>query len=351
MKFPVLGANVKGLDGIKEYEVLKRDGIRFAFVGLTTNFSPDHRPEGKAEHFEGLSFPDVFETAAEYAPLAEQVDCMVALTHIGFDRDVELAERVPIFDLVIGGDSHTLLDTLVSVGKTVITQAESRLRYATVTTIRSDNNQHARVSRSEVVRLDTIAPSPRFAELVAHIKDNPRLDAPMGELRSPMDEHGVDNLVTDAIRVYTGVDVALYHSGGVRLDTLAGAVSMADIFRIDPFLSEIYTLRMTAGQLKGLIMGTFNSNSKQGGSVDILPSGVSYVIETNEAGEAVDVVLTPSADLYSVAMPDYLFKNYDFDFQGTMTDTDYLVTSVLESYIGKHSPLTPDNRSRVIVEN
>ena len=51
---------------------------------------------------------DSLATAA--AELADQgVDKVIALTHVGYLRDLELAAEVPGIDAVIGGHSHTLL--------------------------------------------------------------------------------------------------------------------------------------------------------------------------------------------------------------------------------------------------
>lgn len=346
MKFPVLGANVEGLAGIEPFKIVRVDGLRLAFVGLVTNFNRFGRPEGKAEHFDGLTFPDVYRTAERYTSLRDSADVLVALTHIGFERDSVLAERVPAFDLVIGGDSHTVIERPVVVGRTLVTQTGSKLTYAGVTTI---TRRRGRTTiENHLVPLAEIEPDPRIAEMVARVKNDPALLAPLGVTARPFDARGMDNLVTDAIRAHTGAELTLYHSGGIRLDTLSGAVSTADVFRIEPFLSEIYTLRMTAGEVKGLIIGTFNSDDRRvAGRADLLPSGVSYVIETGVDGAATGVVLTPERASYTVALPDYLFKNYNFSFSGEMVETGIPVTDALRSFIEQSPTLVPENSARV----
>lgn len=68
--------------------------------------------------------------AALVAQVRPHVDCLIALTHIGFKKDQLLAERCPEIDLILGGHSHTVLESAVMVGKTAICQTGSHGRFA-----------------------------------------------------------------------------------------------------------------------------------------------------------------------------------------------------------------------------
>ena len=73
---------------------------------------------------------DPLATAKE---LAEQVrphvDCLIALTHIGYRKDQELATRCPEIDIILGGHSHTVLESPTLVGETAICQTGSHARF------------------------------------------------------------------------------------------------------------------------------------------------------------------------------------------------------------------------------
>lgn len=354
MDFPVICANIdtgtSPLTQPRPYEIIEIDGMRIAFLGLITNFIDDH-PDGKAENFAGITFPNVFETAESYRWLAAENDVFVGLTHIGDDADEALAARVPELDLIIGGHTHTVIDTPRVVGKTVITQAGSKLRYAGVTTL-SKRGKKLTIE-NHLVALDTIAGSPRFQRIVDRINNNPALYAAIGETAGEFDKQGVNNLVTDAIRWRTKTDIALYHRGGIRVEGLPEHIGIADLYRIEPFMSEIYTLRMTPGQIKGLIIAKFNDtgNPKESHKADIFPSGLTYRIITDEAGEAIDVKFgVPERAAYTVAMPDYMYKIYRFDRQSDAVETGLQVTAILKEYIESHSPLLPDNAPRIEIE-
>jgi 5'-nucleotidase len=355
MNFPVVCANIERGDGavlgeFPPYAVIERGGMKFAFLGLVTNFSRWNRPVGKAEHFIGLTFPDVYETAEKYASLADSADVFVGLVHLGHESELELAERLPELDLIIGGDSHTVVEDAPLVGKTLVTQAGSGLKYAGGTTVTRRDGEIS--IENSLVELATLPPSPRFEEMVERYKANPELLAPIGAVAEPFGKHGVDNLVVSSMREAVGADVALYHEGGIRIDTLYGAVSTADMFRIEPFLSEVYTLHMTPGQIKGLIMSKFNNaDDKESHGPDLVPDGFRYTIETDEAGEAVDVRFdAPERASYFVAIPDYVYKNYVFDRSEEGVETDILITDILREYVKENSPVLPDNEGRIAIE-
>ncbi|MCX8125349.1 MAG: hypothetical protein N3F66_14470 [Spirochaetes bacterium] len=53
----------------------------------------------------------------------QKTDCIVVLSHLGFEKDKELAVLFPGIALIVGGHSQTLVKTPVKVGNTLIVQA------------------------------------------------------------------------------------------------------------------------------------------------------------------------------------------------------------------------------------
>ena len=74
---------------------------------------------------------DPIKTAQRLArEMRPQVDCLIALTHIGYKKDILLAQACPEIDLIFGGHSHTVLEAAEMIGKTAICQAGSHGRFA-----------------------------------------------------------------------------------------------------------------------------------------------------------------------------------------------------------------------------
>lgn len=66
---------------------------------------------------------------AEVKSLQGKTDLIVALTHQGYEKDIELAQSVQGIDIIIGGHSQTFLQKPVQIGKTWIYQSSFRNQY------------------------------------------------------------------------------------------------------------------------------------------------------------------------------------------------------------------------------
>ena len=136
--FDFLGANIglpKDADfRIKPYKIVKSpNGIKTAFLTLLQVNStgiPDTHPD----NVKGFTFADHIKTANDYFFLKDSGDVFVMLNHLGFEDDVLLANQLPVdvVDLIIGGHSHTKIDSDQIHNGIMITQAERRLKYATL---------------------------------------------------------------------------------------------------------------------------------------------------------------------------------------------------------------------------
>jgi len=112
VQFPVLGANVqtdaqsKLGDRIKKSVVLDVGGQKIGIVGVVTTDTPELASPGP--HVKITD--DVQAINAEVDMLKSQgVNKIIALTHVGYNRDLETIAKIPGVDIVVGGHSHTLL--------------------------------------------------------------------------------------------------------------------------------------------------------------------------------------------------------------------------------------------------
>ncbi|MHB1001374.1 MAG: bifunctional metallophosphatase/5'-nucleotidase [Armatimonadota bacterium] len=106
-KFPVVCANVVTKDNqpiVPPYVILNRKGLRIGIFGLT---APRVQSYPQAE---GLQILDPISVSRKMVDeLKGKSDVIIALTHIGYDLDKQLASAVPDIDIIVGGDSHTWL--------------------------------------------------------------------------------------------------------------------------------------------------------------------------------------------------------------------------------------------------
>lgn len=106
VEFPVLGSNIKAQeasalgDQVKEYVILEQGGEKIAIVGAVANDTAELSSPGEHVHIiedvEGI-------TAAVEKVQAEGVTKVIALTHVGYPRDLEAIAKIPGVDVVVGG--------------------------------------------------------------------------------------------------------------------------------------------------------------------------------------------------------------------------------------------------------
>jgi len=136
---PSLGANVRptvGASPLAKFSerdyllpriVLERGGRRIGIVGIDVA----GKTKASSSPDAGTTFLDEAATAqAELDALrADGVDIVVLMTHIGYQADVELAKTLRGVDVIVGGDSHSLLgDGFKEFGLTVEGPYPTRLR-------------------------------------------------------------------------------------------------------------------------------------------------------------------------------------------------------------------------------
>lgn len=120
-RFPVLGANIldtaTGKTHLKPYVVLEREGVKIAVLGMITPAIPMWLSENL---WPGLRFEDMEAAARKWIPFIreqEKPDVIIGLFHAGKNavwmggkyRDnasVEVASRVPGFDVILAGHDH-----------------------------------------------------------------------------------------------------------------------------------------------------------------------------------------------------------------------------------------------------
>ena len=348
--FDIVCANVKNvsadfMDMRPSVTIKTDDGVRIRFVGVVTNYDNGH-PDGNNEIFEGLEFPDPMEAACAAAADRDGSEVLVLLSHMARDKDFEFAERCDSYDVIIGGHSHDVVDTLVN--RTVIGQTGNKLRMAGATRIRLKGNRIKSIGY-ENIPLDRYGEDEDFAARVAEIQSNPDLLKNVGTLGVALDRVGLADMETTLVARAMGADIGFYHYGGIRLAELpAGGVSTATLFDLEPFFSQIYTMTMTPQQMRDMIITKYNDtgNAKESHRIDLF-STTPYTIVLDERGEATDVLFPKLREgvAYKVAMADYIAKKYDYEATDVERHSEKVLDVVAEHF-RKYSPVVFSNKPK-----
>ncbi|MCD4653123.1 5'-nucleotidase C-terminal domain-containing protein, partial [bacterium] len=112
--FPILAGNVDVTEDkflarkLLPYTILDVDGREIAIIGMVAQDTAEtSNPD------ETVIFQDVIATTTSLIQeLTENdIDKIILLSHIGYDRDIELAQSVDNIDIIVGGHTHTFLGT------------------------------------------------------------------------------------------------------------------------------------------------------------------------------------------------------------------------------------------------
>ncbi len=361
-RFDFISANVHPKDieayPIKPYKILKlNNGLKVAFVSvieINKNGIPDSHPDNMG----GFTFREPNATAKQYLYLKDSCDILIYLNHFGFENDVNLANQFPqgVVDLIIGGHSHTKVDKEEIHNGILITQAESRLKYATLIKI----NVNARGKVSKNMQLLPVGKngnvSPKTKALVDNFNDNPYLNTPIATATDDFSSRiQLGYLMTDALRTSTNTDIALLNPGGVRMLGLEqGKVSIKDVFLMDPFGNNVVLFTLNGHEIKSFLTSAFGFDEYG----VIIPSGLTTKYQFDQNGKISDLQLfLPGGQPlnlekdYRVAMNSYMASVYHFEHRFPATILAGTTAEEMISYLRKISEIPSyrnENRIEII---
>jgi len=257
-RFPILGANVEGVERLKPYVIKELKGIKVGIIGVVTEDVPlSTHPRNVV----GLNFISPMKIIEKYIKeLKNKVDVMVVLSHSGHPADRMLAEKVEGIDVIVGGHSHTKITKPVKVGNTIIVQAWEHGKALGVADL---TIKDGKVIRSEG-RLEEIKPEEGRedrATLALLNKYKGKVDAVLnekiGEAEVDLDgenvrkrETNLGNFIADIMRRISGADITLINGGGIRTSIKKGEVRVKDVYSVLPFDNYIVAIKLTGQQIR-----------------------------------------------------------------------------------------------------
>lgn len=320
--FPLISANIRSADpnGLNPppYKILTlKNGIKLAFIGAI-QLNPAGLPDSHPSKLTGLEFTDGVKKIMEYGFLRDSCNVFVALTHLGFETDVELAKKFGVLDLILGGHSHTKVRNPLEYNGVLVMQAGSGLKYAAKITLKLVDGKLVS-KKAELVSIpDYPASNAEIQKLVDHFNDNKELNREIGTaLHDITGNDELGSMITDGMCAVSPIEVAFQNNGGIRVDKIAqGTITIKDIYKLDPFGNEIIKMNLSLQEIKSLILSSFNRDNL----IDLQISGMDYTVLTGENGKGVDAVLTmpdgsmaQDTRMYNVGLSSYIASSYTFD--------------------------------------
>ena len=329
MNFPIVSANVmdkSGKEVFKPYVIKEMDGFKVGIFGLST---PETSYKTNPKNVETIDFTDTIAAAkkAVEALEKENVDVIIALSHLGLDQGDDtsdkVAEAVDGIDLVIDGHSHTTLEEGRMVKNTLIASTGEYDKAFGIVTLKIANGEVTEKSAKLMAAADTkdIVPHPDVVALLADIDKglNEILSEKIGTSTVMLDgarenvrtkETNFGQLVADAMLDVTGAEVALTNGGGIRASIEAGDITKNHIVTSFPFGNYLVTKEVKGKDIKAALEHGLSKYPEQNGGFPHV-AGITFTFNTaNPAGSRVSDLMVGGSPVDMEKA--YLFVTNDF---------------------------------------
>ena len=291
------------------------DGEKVGIFGLTTEET------ATISSANDVAFTDYIESAKDAVAAfeAQDVDKIIALTHIGYDdnanvdNDKELATAVPAIDVIVGGHTHSKLVEPVKIGKTVIVQSEQYNNFLGKLDVTFNAAGDVTAYEGELLPVAAAAEDADAKKLLEPYKaaveevKNEEIgvtleDALNGERASVRTgETDLGNLITDGMLaagkvIDKDVTIALTNGGGIRASLDAGPITKGDVLTMMPFGNSLAIMELTGAELReALELSVKDFPLQSGGFLHF--SGLFYNYDAKApVGDRVASVFTQEAD-------------------------------------------------------
>jgi 5'-nucleotidase len=295
---------------IQPYRILEVGDVRIGILGLLqlgTIGVPDTHPD----HVQNIRFRPWEQVAEQYSWLRDQCDIFALLVHAEYEECVAFLQTYPYADVLIGSHTHKRIERTELHNGVMITQADASLKCVTHITFELTDGK---VTKKEARLIDLAGFSGSNAEVQAMVDEfnnNESLKRVLTQVLNDLSTYEeLGCLMTDAIRIETGADIAIQNPGGVRYDTFPkGPMTVRDVYQLDPFNNEILEFQLTGEEILRLIEAAYIAEQNNPPYV----SGIRYEMETDRQGKVRNIQITLDSGVrlnpqgrYRVVMNSYI---------------------------------------------
>ena len=375
-EFPILGANIVHENTTKSdfdpYVIYTMEnGLKVGIFGLGTD---ETKYKSSPKNTVGIEFTDAVAAGKKMvAELQSKTDIIIALVHLGDDASSintsdKLAMEVPGIDLIVDGHSHTILKEGKLVNGTLIVQAEAYTKNIGIVKMEITDgaltSAAARLMPYEEAAV--LEADEEILGLIAEVKvvNEPIVSVVVGKTLVELDgvrehvrtgETNLGNLITDAMRMSTGADVAFTNGGGIRASIDVGDITVNEILTSFPFTNTLAVIEVTGAELLAAIEHGVKDYPAAAGQFPHV-SGMKYTFDAGKpAGTRVTMVMIGDealdpAKTYKVVTNDFMaiggdgytmFSNKPFVGEGG------LLSDVLIEYVETNKEISPAVEGRV----
>ncbi|MDD3001836.1 MAG: bifunctional UDP-sugar hydrolase/5'-nucleotidase, partial [Candidatus Riflebacteria bacterium] len=333
-KFPILGANIKfkripSLQNlIKPYTIVntgKDNSIKVAIIGLV--------PENLTSVVQSVFVKDIDIKKAQNTVRAllpeikaQKPDMILVLSHLGWEKELEVFEQFPEIDGILGGHTHLFIDppavTKGANGHRFMSQpgefGQNVTRYDI--NIYKNSSFKIEVERAGLIKMDyKVENDPKISVEVQKLwkQIEGKVSEPVAETKVFLDgsrsnvrriETNLGDLLCDSMAELTNADGAIMNGGGIRESIKEGTITTGDVLNVLPFDNYMVKLTLKGESLKKLFKQVNELNNTPGGFGGFLQISSAMRVDYNKTEPLMSFNQKEIDDnkLYTITTNDFL---------------------------------------------
>ncbi len=342
----ILASNIKAnqksplYNDLKPYKIITKDNQKIAIIGIDVAYKTKYssRPSENVEFFDEIQ--SVNKHIKELK--AEGINKFIVLSHFGFENDLKLASQIEGVDVIIGGDSHTLMGDFNMVGlkstaknyPTIVKSKDNKKvciaqawQYSyLVGSLDVEFDKYGDVTKCSGEPILLVDSSTQNKNLLNTVKSNPQLELVdedkkaleiiegykskldkkqkeivglnkkyIGHNRIPCDKSdGISSLdygseiaplLAKAFYLKSNnASFAIQNAGGVRSGLKSGNITIEDVYKLLPFSNTLIEFKMSGKDVKELLEDAFSSTfDKSSSGAFVYGYGIRYDVDSKQS--------------------------------------------------------------------
>ncbi|KAJ6500860.1 Metallo-dependent phosphatase-like protein [Mycena sanguinolenta] len=391
LTMPIVCANVDSQDKsinstVKPYHVFPQ--YKLAVVAVTTDTIPTISNSDKT-----TTFADPIGTMqywADYVYANEDVERIIAMTHIGYEDDIAMAQNTTGIHLIIGGHSHTLLGDMAGAAgpyPTIETNLDGEEVFVVTAYRYGEYLGYLDVQFDPTGKIVGLTGGP--IHLTNETAQDADLEAQIKAWRVPFDAFGNEDvgnttvllnhngcktgecnfgdLICDAMLDYRAAQSSpagcMLNGGGIRVDIPVGNVTRGDVINAFPFGNAVTEVSLSGRDLWNIFAGAVAGVSVFNGAKVVTWPQISQGVRVTynpttktlinlEVGQGGEMATVDFGATYLMVTSDYVAGGGDNIMP---VQSDYVVLDtldeVLTAYIQRLGSVDEGLQNRVVLVN
>lgn len=238
-KIPFLSSNAysigfKDIDGVKKSFILNKNNLRILIIGA----SPDL---GAFNELNGLAFKDYIEVIKEEIAINYgKYDLCIVLSHLGMDKDKDIAMQIDGVHVIIGGHFHILMEEPEIVnGKIIFTSGSFGVHLGVLEL--EVNDKKVELIEGKNINVENCILCDEIINILKTNKEKAidKLSVPLYKLERDLwhdvvEENPMTNLLADALNDVLKCDIGIINSGVINGGIRKGDVSQKKLLELCP---------------------------------------------------------------------------------------------------------------------